>query len=73
MKESKAYSVSFRCHYCTGNAPNYTQHYQKLPLRDIPKWMEAYRFTHHDCLSITCKIWWNDCPPLGEYPAGAMA
>ena len=39
---------------------NRTQHYPVMPLKDIPKWVEAYRFTHPTAESITVKIWLKD-------------
>lgn len=57
----KLYNVSFRCHYPKGT---YTTHRQTMPLRDIPKWMEAYMFTHPEVKSISVKVWTTD--ELGE-------
>lgn len=49
--------VSFRCYY--GSPDESTTHYRTMPLADIPKWIEAYRFTHPDVQSITCKVWFK--------------
>lgn len=57
MNKSKVYGVSFRCYYEQGDK---TQHYQTMPLRDIPKWIEAYQFTHPNVQSISVKIWTHD-------------
>lgn len=51
------FDLSFRCYYENGNK---TEHRQKLRLSDIPKWVEAYRFTHPECVSVTVKIWLTD-------------
>ena len=51
------YDVSFRCYY--HEAENSTTHYRMLPLEDIPRWIEAYRFTHPNVRSITCKVWFE--------------
>lgn len=56
MKKT-TFDISFRCHYPNGESTN---HYQPLKLSDIPKWLEAYRFTHPDCKSISVKIWFSD-------------
>ena len=56
-KEAKTYGVSIRCFYDDGVDRRYTQHYQELPLRDIPRWIECYRFTHPNCAAITVKVW----------------
>lgn len=53
------YAMSIRC-YFPGTANNRTQHYPVMPLRDIPKWVEAYQFTHPTAESITVKIWLKD-------------
>lgn len=54
MAKSKVYDVSFYCYYERGSR---TQHYQPMPLRDIPKWIEAYQFTHPNVQAISVKIW----------------
>lgn len=52
MKQT--YYVSFRCYYGKGE---FTRHYQRVVLKDIPKWIEAYMFTHPNVESITVKVW----------------
>lgn len=52
MSKAKIYRVSFRCYY----DGNYTQHWQDLALKDIPKWIEAYKFTHPEVNAITVRI-----------------
>lgn len=49
--------ISFRCHYPNGE---YTQHRQELPLKDLKKWIESYKFTHPDVVSISVKIWFHE-------------
>lgn len=49
--------VSFQCYYENGNK---TIHRQQLPVEQIPKWIEAYKFTHPDCISITVKVWFEE-------------
>lgn len=53
-----AYHLSIRC-YFPGNG-NYTQHYPTMPLKDIPKWVEAYQFTHPNVESVSVRIWLHD-------------
>jgi len=57
------YGVSFRCYFPDdgGTATRYNSHYQCLPLDELPTWIEAYRFTHPNCLSVTAKVWFSDC------------
>lgn len=58
MKTAKQYNMSIRCYFPGNN--NYTQHYPVMPLKDIQKWIEAYKFTHPNLESVTVKIWFND-------------
>lgn len=53
----KIFVVSFRCYY--GEGQKYTQHTQELPLEDIGRWIEAYRFTHPAVYAISVKVWMN--------------
>lgn len=48
------YELSFRCYYPDGEPTN---HRQSMKLSDIHKWIDAYKFTHPNCTSITVKIW----------------
>lgn len=48
------YDVSFRCFYENGCATN---HVQLMPLADIPRWIDSYKFTHPACVSISVKVW----------------
>lgn len=51
------YELSFRCYYPDGEP---TTHRQSMKLSDIRKWIDAYKFTHPNCTSITVKIWLTD-------------
>lgn len=51
------FDLSIRCHYPNGDQ---TRHRQAMKLADIPKWIEAYKFTHPNCTSISVKIWLTD-------------
>ena len=57
-KTKPSYAMSIRCYFPGAN--NRTQHYPVMPLADIPKWIEAYQFTHPNAESITVKIWLKD-------------
>lgn len=46
--------VSFRCYYPSGKP---CCKVQEIALADIPKWIEAYLFTHPNCTAITVKVW----------------
>lgn len=53
----KLFYVSFQCYYPDGGV---SKHMQVLPMKDIPRWADSYKFTHPNCESITCKIWFSD-------------
>ena len=55
--KNAVFNISIRCHYPNGNQ---TEHRQDLKLSDIPKWIDAYKFTHPDCKSVSFKIWFSD-------------
>ena len=57
--KNKTYKISIRCQYGE-SSENYTQHRQRLTLGDIPKWLEAYHFTHPNVYAFSIKIWLND-------------
>ena len=61
--KKELFDVSIRCHYPTGEP---TQHRQALKLTDIPKWVDAYKFTHPNCKSINIKIWFDDLQNTAE-------
>lgn len=49
--------MSFKCYYLDGDP---CLHYRDMPMEDIPKWIDAYKFTHPNCTAITVKVWFND-------------
>lgn len=51
------FDLSFRCYYPDGEPTN---HRQQMKLADIPKWIEAYKFTHPNCIAVSVKIWYTD-------------
>lgn len=53
-------NISFRCYFPSATGPEYNTHYRVMETEDIPKWLDAYQFTHPDVLSISCKVWFND-------------
>lgn len=48
--------MSFRCYYTDGQPCN---HYRELAMEDVGKWMDAYKFTHPNCVAITVKVWFE--------------
>ena len=60
MRKNDDYNISFRCYFPNDDGARFTTHYQRLSLRDLPKWLEAYQFTHPTCLSVTCKVWFTE-------------
>lgn len=55
--ENKVFHISFRCYYPSGEPCNKQQ---DLKLSEIPRWIDAYKFTHPNCTAITVKVWFND-------------
>lgn len=53
----KKFGLSFRCYF--PGKDNTVTHYQDMPLKDVPKWIEAYQFTHPNVESISVKIWFH--------------
>lgn len=47
--------VSFHCYYDN----NVVTKQQVIPLCDIGKWIDCYRFIHPECLSVSVKVWFN--------------
>ena len=47
--------ISFHCFFENDKVVKY----QDLDLKDIPKWIKAYEFTHPNVTAITVKIWFN--------------
>ena len=54
----KNYDLSIRCYFPGVN--NFTQHRQIMPLKDVEKWVESYRFTHPTLQAVSVKIWVNE-------------
>lgn len=55
--ESIIFCLSFRCYYADRGK---CDKHQELRLSDIPKWIDAYKFTHPECVSVSVKIWFTD-------------
>lgn len=51
-------AISFRC-YFPGARDNYTDHRASIPVVEIPKWVEAYRYTHPNCKRISVRIFFD--------------
>lgn len=57
------FNVSFRCFFMREDGVCFNTHYNpSFPLADIPRWIDAYKFTHPNCVSISVKIWFTDTP-----------
>ena len=54
----QTFEICFFCYY--PNDPEKTIHKQQLRLCDIGRWIDSYKFTHPNCLSISAKIWFSD-------------
>lgn len=52
----KLYDISFRCYFPDNGVTN---HFQSLTLEDIPVWIDCYKFTHPNCISISVKVWFT--------------
>lgn len=57
MQKSKIYGVSF---FCDFDQECRTKHYQPMPLKDIPRWLEAYQFTQPNVRAISVKVWMDE-------------
>lgn len=57
MELTEKYNVSFRCFYDDDPANRTTHFRPAFPVSEIPRWIDAYRFTHPNCVSISCKVW----------------
>ena len=49
-------AICFRC-YFPGNRDNYTDHRAQIPVEEIPKWIEAYRYTHPAVKMISVRVY----------------
>lgn len=54
----RKFAISFFCYYPDSDQP--CKKVQVLKLADIPKWIDAYKFTHPACQAITVKVWCNE-------------
>lgn len=55
----RKYDITFRC-YFPGASDNFTIHHALIPVSDIPRWLEAYHFTHPNVRAISVKWWPHD-------------
>lgn len=46
--------ISFRCYF--DNTGDKCTHYRDLAVEDIPKWIDAYVFTHPEVSAITVRV-----------------
>lgn len=56
--KKEIYHFSIRAYFGSDPENNVT-HHQEMPLKDIPKWIECYRFTHPNVTAITVKCWFD--------------
>lgn len=56
--KNQYFDLSFRCYF--PGPGNCVTHRQTMTIKEIPKWIEAYRFTHPNVISITVKIWLDE-------------
>lgn len=61
--EPKTYDMNFRCYF--PGMGNHTNHHCTMPLKDVERWIEAYRFTHPNVESITVKVWLKSFESVG--------
>ncbi len=59
MNDAQTFNCSFRCFFENEGEKKYVTHYQPMPLADVPRWIEAYRFTHPNVAAISAKVWFN--------------
>lgn len=59
-RTKEIYNCSFRCYFPSDGGPNFATHFQEIALKDVPRWIKAYHFTHPNCLSICVKVWLTD-------------
>ena len=58
---NEKYNISFRCFFESEDGVHFTTHYNpSFPIADIPRWIEAYKFTHNNCVSISVKVWFSE-------------
>ena len=50
--------ITFHCFY--DNPDSTTRHVQELEVKDIPKWIRYYKYTHPACTAVSVKIWFHD-------------
>ena len=56
--KKQTFKFSFHCFFPKDPIP--TKKVQELTIAEIPKWIEAYKFTHPNCEAISLKMWFND-------------
>lgn len=59
----RLFSISFNCYYPDGGK---SSHNQTIRLQDIPRWIDAYKFTHPNCDAISVKVWFDSKFPVSE-------
>ena len=59
------YNISFRC-YFPGDKDNYCDHRAHITLKEIPKWIEAYHYTHPKVKCIVVRVYPNEAEGVQE-------
>ena len=54
MTMKKNHKINFYCSF--GENDRMVRHYERIPLQDIQKWVQAYSFTHPDCTCISVRL-----------------
>jgi hypothetical protein len=68
---TEKYNTSFRCYFDGDGSPHYTTHYApQFQAADIPRWLDAYRFTHPNCTAVSCKVWFVNNAGYGSAQDG---
>lgn len=51
------YNISFRCYF--PGKDNHCDHRADIPVEEIPKWIEAYLYTHPACKGVSVRVYVN--------------
>ena len=54
----QTFAISFHCFF--PDAPLPVKKVQELTIGEIPKWIEAYKFTHPNCAAVSFKVWFDE-------------
>lgn len=57
--KNEIYHFSIRC-YFSETPGDHTTHHVVIPVKDLAKWIECYRFTHPNVMAISIKTWFDN-------------